>query len=410
MCSVLAAVVAFASVMMGLALRETANASIAGKKDALAAVEQRQSAIEDDLAASNDEINGLIAAVSEARERETAVAEELDAVEVRLEQATGELASGRRDLEQAREQLREAVAELENVLVGIYKSGEMDAIKLLLESAAWDDSDVDSAYLQRVQDYQSGTVARVEGLRDEVETTVERLAVVREGIAEDRAQLAARRQLLTDERVSLEAQEAELAAARNARRETLQRLAGRKSELEDGIDDALARQEPAIPPPLPESDDSVDVAGPEVSAPAPAGATATLNADGTATPPADAPPQVVAVIEAANSIEDKPYLWGGGHGGFEMDTGYDCSGAISFALNAAGLIDSPLDSTGFTYWGEAGEGNWITVYGNSGHAYAVIAGLRWDTSGTGGSGVSWSTTTTSFQPVSAFTARHPAGY
>ena len=99
-----------------------------------------------------------------------------------------------------------------------------------------------------------------------------------------------------------------------------------------------------------------------------------------------------------------PYVWGGGHGSFES-SGYDCSGAVSFALHGGGLISSPLDSTGLTTWGEPGAGNWITVYGNSGHAYAVIAGLRWDTSGTGGSGPSWSTDTGSFQDPSAFVAR-----
>ena len=85
-----------------------------------------------------------------------------------------------------------------------------------------------------------------------------------------------------------------------------------------------------------------------------------------------------------------PYVWGGGHGSFES-SGYDCSGAVSYALNGGGFLSSPLDSTGFTYWGESGAGNWITVYANSGHVYAVIAGLRWDTSGTDGSGPSWST-------------------
>ena len=117
---------------------------------------------------------------------------------------------------------------------------------------------------------------------------------------------------------------------------------------------------------------------------------ATLNADGTATPPSDAPPEVVAAIEAANEIEDLPYEYGGGHKeGFE-DNGYDCSGAVSFALHAAGLLDSPLDSGSLMKWGDRGRGSWITVYTNPGHAYAVIAGLRWDTSMTPGNGPGWS--------------------
>jgi hypothetical protein len=113
------------------------------------------------------------------------------------------------------------------------------------------------------------------------------------------------------------------------------------------------------------------------------------------------------VIAAANSIATKPYVWGGGHGSFES-SGYDCSGAVSFALHGGGLLSSPLDSTGFMTYGEPGSGPWITVYANSGHAYAVIAGLRWDTSGdASGTGPRWHTDMAS---SAGFIARHPPGY
>jgi cell wall-associated NlpC family hydrolase len=111
--------------------------------------------------------------------------------------------------------------------------------------------------------------------------------------------------------------------------------------------------------------------------------------DGTAIPPVDAPRKVKQAIEAANEIEDKPYKWGGGHGSWK-DKGYDCSGAISYALHGAGILDSPLDSSGFMKWGKKGEGDWITVYSDPGHAFVVIAGLRWDTSMTPGDGPGWS--------------------
>ena len=132
---------------------------------------------------------------------------------------------------------------------------------------------------------------------------------------------------------------------------------------------------------------------------------AKLRSDGTAVPPIDAPAKVVKAIEAANKIEDKPYKWGGGHGRVN-DSGYDCSGAISYALIKAGLLDSPLDSSGFTRWGKRGKGEWITVYGNPGHAYAVIAGLRWDTSMTAGDGPGWSK---QMRPGGDFKKTHPKG-
>ena len=112
-------------------------------------------------------------------------------------------------------------------------------------------------------------------------------------------------------------------------------------------------------------------------------ANATLGSDGLAVAPAGAPPEVVAVIAAANEIVGKPYKYGGGHGDWE-DSGYDCSGAESYALHGADLVSRPLNSTEFMSWGEAGPGQWITSYANSGHSYLVVAGLRFDTGYNGG--------------------------
>jgi cell wall-associated NlpC family hydrolase len=134
--------------------------------------------------------------------------------------------------------------------------------------------------------------------------------------------------------------------------------------------------------------------------------TAQLAADGhTAIPPASAPDPVKAAIYAANKITRKPYRYGGGHRSFE-DTGYDCSGSVSYALHGGGLLTSPLPSTSFMRWGLPGRGAWITVYTNAGHAYAVIAGLRFDTSGPGQSGPRWRK---SARISRFFKARHPLG-
>ena len=114
-------------------------------------------------------------------------AAELAAVEDRLEQATDELADGREELQLICEQLREAIDELERILVGVYKSDDPNMIKLLIESSGWDDSSVDAAYLDRVHDYQTDTVQRVTGLRAEAEAAVARLADVQEQIIETRS-------------------------------------------------------------------------------------------------------------------------------------------------------------------------------------------------------------------------------
>jgi cell wall-associated NlpC family hydrolase len=149
---------------------------------------------------------------------------------------------------------------------------------------------------------------------------------------------------------------------------------------------------------------------PEVEAPTevgPPGKATLIN--GRAIPPVNAPPAVKKVIAAANKIRTKPYIYGGGHARF-WDAGYDCSGSVSFALHGGGFLSSPLPSGPMETWGNGGRGRWITVYANSGHAYAVIAGLRWDTAGnTSGTGPRWHKSL-SAAASGPFIARHPAGY
>lgn len=129
-----------------------------------------------------------------------------------------------------------------------------------------------------------------------------------------------------------------------------------------------------------------------------------LRENGDLVPAEIAPPRVKRVIRYANRINDKPYLWGGGHGRWN-DRGYDCSGAVSYALHGGKFLDTPLDSTRLSSWGKAGKGKWITIYANSGHVFAEIAGFRWDTSG--GPGPRWHR---SPAPQSGFVARHPKGF
>jgi cell wall-associated NlpC family hydrolase len=146
---------------------------------------------------------------------------------------------------------------------------------------------------------------------------------------------------------------------------------------------------------------------PDGTQPAPVeGALAKLSPDGrSAIPPALAPEPVQQAVYAANRITRKPYIYGGGHASFRA-RGYDCSGAVSYVLRGAGLLDSPLDSGRLMRWAEPGLGAWITVYTNRGHAYAVIAGLRFDTSGPGERGPRWRAALRSNR---GFKARHPLG-
>jgi peptidoglycan hydrolase-like protein with peptidoglycan-binding domain len=133
---------------------------------------------------------------------------------------------------------------------------------------------------------------------------------------------------------------------------------------------------------------------------------ARLNSNGTATAPANAPASVKAVIAAANRIAFKPYIYGGGHASWD-DSGYDCSGSVSYALHGGHLISSPEDSTELESYGSPGAGRWITIWANSGHTYMYVAGLRFDTSAQGSTGGSrW---TSERRSSGGYVERHPSG-
>ena len=127
--------------------------------------------------------------------------------------------------------------------------------------------------------------------------------------------------------------------------------------------------------------------------------------NGVALPPLEAPEAVKQIIEAGNGIARTPYKWGGGHGKWR-DTGYDCSGSVSFALAAAGLLSGPLASGPLMSWGEPGKGKWVTIWANAGHVFLEVAGVRFDTSAARVTGSRWSNDGRS---TAGFVARHPAG-
>jgi cell wall-associated NlpC family hydrolase len=167
----------------------------------------------------------------------------------------------------------------------------------------------------------------------------------------------------------------------------------------------------------PTTDPGLSTVGPAPKGPASAGARrrrdvgttditkAYALGNGVALPPLEAPEEVKQIIEAGNVIARKPYVWGGGHGRW-LDTGYDCSGSVSFALAAAGLLSGPLASGPLMSWGKPGPGKWVTIYSSPGHVYMYVAGVRFDTSNSRVTGSRWSNTARS---NAGFVARHPEG-
>jgi peptidoglycan hydrolase CwlO-like protein len=373
---------------------ETLEEKLQDTQGKLSEVRDDQSALAATIAEQNKAIDSMIGEVSALRQRQATAEAELEAKQGELDVASAKLAADKRRLARVRVRLQRALEVLRDRLVAIYESGSPDMLNVVLDSASWSEVSTRADYLSQIQDYDDAVAARVKELRDQARAAVERMTAVRQQIEEARDAIAVKEREAAAAREEAEVRFAELKSAQGARQQALDALESREAALNNNLA-AISEQIAATGAPAPTG----------TPAPLTPGESANYISESQASVPAAAPAAVAAAIEAANSIATTPYIWGGGHGSFES-SGYDCSGAVSFALNGGGFLSSPLDSTGLSTWGEAGPGRWITVYGNAGHAWMIIAGLAFDTSG--GAGPRWHTA-----PVSStegFIARHPPGY
>jgi peptidoglycan hydrolase CwlO-like protein len=374
---------------------ETPQEKLDATQGKLDRVRESQSSLAETIAAQNAAIDSMIGEVSALRQKQAAVEAELAEKQRELAAATAALEQEEAHLERVREQLGRALGVLRERLVAIYESGSPDVINAILESNNWSEMAAQTEYLNRIQSYDDSVVERVKTLRDEVTNAVAHLADNRAKIESARDAIAAKEREVAAARAEAESRFAELKSAQAQRREAMEALESREQALSDNLA-SISNQIASEGGPVPTG---------EVPAPLTAGETAGFINESEASAPASAPAAIQAAISAANAIATTPYIWGGGHGSFES-SGYDCSGAVSYALHGGGFLESPLDSTGLETWGEAGLGKWITVYANAEHAWMMIAGLAFDT--VGGPGPRWHSS-----PVDSpegFIARHPSGY
>ncbi len=393
--ALLLAVLCALTVADGRAPAQDLQQQLQGTQGKLAHVRASQSALSATIAEQNAAINAMIGEVSTLRQRQAEVQAQLAAKQSELERASAELLKERRHLEEVRAQLSRALAVLRGRLVAIYESGSPNVLNAIVESASWSELATQTEYLNRIQSYDDSVVSRVKTLRDQVRSTVQSLAAARARIRSARNAIAANEREIASARAAAEARFTRLKAAQAQRRQALESLESREQALSNNLASITSQM---VTPGGP--------AGP-TSAPAPLspGETANFISESEASAPASAPAAVRAAIAAANSIATTPYIWGGGHASFESP-GYDCSGAVSFALHGGGFLSSPLDSTGLETWGDPGPGRWITVYANAEHAWMTIAGLAFDT--VGGPGPRWHPALVD-NPAD-FIARHPPGY
>ncbi len=372
----------FAVLVIGAVIGQSAlgdpASKMAQKQSELSRIQSTSGSLQSQIDVMNQRVDQLIGEESHLRQAQAAAQAQLDQKQAELDKATAQLNAEKAELRRIRAKLQKAVGALEQLLVEMYKSNDPDITAVIMRSANWSDLVTRAEYIDHIQRYDNEVVSRVRGLRDQITALVNQLQATHDRILAARDAVAAKERQIAAQHAQIQQQQSSLVAARNARQGVLNALLAKERQIQ------------------------VDIS----HIPAPAGR-ATIDSNGDAIPPSNAPLAVRAAIEAANQIDNLPYIWGGGHGSF-TSSGYDCSGAVSFALHGGGFLSSPLDSTGLEVWGAPGAGNWITVFANSGHAWALIAGLRWDTAGNGSDGPRWSTAMN--ENTADFVARHPAGY
>ncbi len=344
-----------------------AQQSLSAQRDAAASLRAQ-------VAAESRRIAATAAGLADAQRRlgalDTRVATRLR----ELRQAQADLIRARVRLTQLQNRAQKAADVLSANLVDAYKAGKPNIVTVVLDSDGFPDLINRLSYFRRVQSHNADVLDAVREARADVareEASLER----------DRARLGELAKVAIRERE-------QAAVLRNAllRRQQAQVRArsGTAAELAE-IQGRIERVERA-----------------QAAAARQAASTSTATE---AAPPIGDPGSAVAkVIAAANQIASTPYVYGGGHGG--DSSGYDCSGSISYALAAAGLVSSPLTSGGFMSWGVPGPGQRITVYANAGHAFMVVDGRRFDTSALSGGGTRWTST---MRSTAGFVARHPPG-
>ncbi len=376
-----AATAAVAGAMLGTSLVPMSSGDLQSQIDSS---RSSASSLRSQISAETARIQQTAGGIADAERRLNGVQAELTAREAQLRRVQEQLIAARDHLVQLENRLQQASHALAANLVASYENNPPDLMSVILESHGFKDLLEKVNFMKRVGHQDAQIVGTTRAARAEVFREAKRLAA-----------LEARDRTLTDQVLAQRNQVAAIRAALLNRQ--IQQLGARSADASK-LHDLNARLHKL------EARAAAQAAAAAASGNAAVGGIA-VNTHGMVQPPAGAPPAIAQVIAAGNAIATLPYIWGGGHGSFQA-SGYDCSGSVSYALAAAGLLSSPLDSTGFESWGAPGPGRWITIYANAGHAWMQVAGWRFDTVALASGGTRWSQGGGEF---SGFVVRHPPG-
>jgi peptidoglycan hydrolase CwlO-like protein len=350
----------------------------------ISASQSAAAALQSQISAEGTRINATSNGVQQAGQRLTNLQNQLTKRVLQLTKVQGALIAARDHLVQLENRLALATRALAANLLSRYEANQPDLVTVIVDSHGFNDLLEQMTFMQRMASADAQIVATTRTARTAVSRQANALGTLEvrdraltDAVLSQRNEVAALRAALLSQQIAQE----------RVRSQNTSKLAKLNSQLH-----AL------------EAKAAAQAAAAAASGNAGVGGIA-VDTHGMVQPPPGAPPAIAQVIAAGNAIATLPYIWGGGHGSFQA-SGYDCSGSVSYALAAAGLLSSPLDSTGFMSYGDPGPGRWITIYANASHAWMEVAGWRFDTVALAEGGTRWAQGGGEF---SGFVVRHPPG-
>ncbi|MGH2907377.1 MAG: coiled-coil domain-containing protein [Solirubrobacterales bacterium] len=336
------------------------------------------------IEALSEQVHNLQGRINQLQGNQDAAQEQLNRQTARQQALAGQLTASRARLARLKRELAHSKRVLSHRIVAVYKGGEPDVLSIVLQSGGFAQMVERATYLSKIAKQDQTTIDHVATLKLSTHREAVRLTALEGEARQLVAQTTTKRNGIATAKNKVIAQAGPLRSQLAKQRRILQATA------------AAVGVQPGSP-----TQQQFKVVGNDGAS----SGRVSLNSDGSASAPSNAPSAIKAAVAAGNQIARTPYIWGGGHGSFS-DRGYDCSGSVSYVLHAAGVLSSPMASGGLMGWGASGPGKWITVYANAGHAWMTVGGLRFDTSGRSGTGSRWQT---GMDAGGGFTVRHYPG-
>jgi peptidoglycan hydrolase CwlO-like protein len=377
-----------AAALLGTRLTTPSAGDLQGQ---ISAAQSAAGQLKAQIAADSKRIASTTGGLEAARHQLSQIQSDLDRRVAKLRAVQSSLLNARDRLVDLENKLHVATTSLSANLVASYEGNQPDLVSVILNSRGFGDLLNRVSFMARIAHQDSEVVGLTRTARAEVSRQANALAALEDKDRKLADEVLTRRNQAAALQSALLNEQVREMRARSKANAKYQAVSGRLKALQQRAAEQAARAAEAATRAA--ATGNANVGG------------IAVNTGGMVKPPAGAPGAVAQVVAAGNAIATLPYIYGGGHASFHAD-GYDCSGSVSYALAAAGLVSSPMVSGNFENWGDPGPGRWITIYANADHVWMNVAGWRFDTVALAESGTRWAQGGGEF---SAMVVRHPPG-